>query len=305
MNIAYFGNGLRGVKCLLSLCEAGFKPAAVVVEPNKMGNDSVFSTAQQLGISTYVPQNVNSIEFISDMRSLSLDLMILSGYTKILKKDILAIPTRGTINLHGGKLPEYRGGSPINWQVINGELSGGCAVLYVDEGIDTGDIIEQRLYPIAPDETAGEIINKTLDIFQEILVNAVTQIASNTVRALKQDPQEGTYYCKRYPDDGRILWDRMSASDVHNLVRGLNGKGLPGAFTFLNGTKIVLWKTVLLERKIVSVPGNITLKHSNGVVVMCKDRCILITEIKKDGFDDVLKTSEMPFSFFARKTFDS
>ncbi|MBF0518541.1 MAG: methionyl-tRNA formyltransferase [Nitrospirae bacterium] len=305
MNIAYFGNGLRGIKCLLSLIEAGFKPLAVVAEPKHTGDGSLFSMAQRLDIPTYAPQNVNSTRFINILKSLSLDLMILSGFTKILKKDILAIPHKGTINLHGGKLPQYRGGSPINWQVINGETTGGCTVLYVDEGIDTGDIIEERLYPIGANETAGEIISKTLAIFQEILVNAVTHIDSSTLKTTKQNLQEGAYYCKRYPKDGKINWALMRASDVHNLVRGLNGEGLPGAFTSLNDEKITIWKTVLLERTIISVPGNIALKHRDGIVVMCKDRCILVLEIKKDGLNDVLKPSAMPFSYFARKTFDS
>lgn len=281
MNIVYFGNNPRGVKCLEALHEAGFTPSAVVIHhqvPNIPG--SVHALAKQLGLPCYDPKNVNSSEFLTKLRKLQPDLMILTGYNQLLKRDILQIPPKGTINLHGGYLPYYRGGSPINWQIINGETTGGCAIIYVDEGIDTGDIIVQELYDIHPDATVGEIIPKTLEIFPRLLVDAVKQIENGTVHAVKQDPLAGTYYCKRYPWDGQIFWDQMTAVQVHNLVRALNGPNLDGAFTFLEGEKVVILRTKLLIPLIKGIPGRIALKQEGGVVIVAKDRGLLVTEIK-------------------------
>ncbi|MCP4373426.1 MAG: methionyl-tRNA formyltransferase [Deltaproteobacteria bacterium] len=281
MNTVYFGNNPRGVKCLDALHEAGFTPSAVVIHhqaPNNTG--PVHVLARQLALPVYDPKNVNSPTFLEELRKIQPDLMILTGYNQILRRDILQIPLKGTINLHGGYLPYYRGGSPINWQIMHGETTGGCAIIYVDEGIDTGDIIAQELYEIHPEATAGEVVQKTLEIFPRLLVDVVKQIQNGTVQVVKQDPSAGAYYCKRYPQDGQIFWDKMTAVQVHNLARALNGPGLDGAFTFLNGEKIALLKTRLLDMLIKGVPGRIALKREGGVVVITKDRGILVITIK-------------------------
>jgi len=283
MRIVYFGNNIRGVICLEALHENGFDISAVVVHhgaPDEALPTSVHHLAKGLSIPVFDPGNVNAPDFISKLQGLSPELMILCGYNQILKREILDVPSKGTINLHGGYLPYYRGGSPINWQILNGETVGGCAIIYVDEGIDTGDIIAQELYPIGPDEIAGEVIEKTLRIFPVLLINAVKQIEDGRVRPIKQDLSVGTYYCKRYPRDGQIFWGRMTALQIHNLVRALNGPHLPGAFSLLDGRKIIIWKTKLLENPVAGPPGRIALKEKDGVIVIAADNGILVTEIK-------------------------
>ena len=141
------------------------------------------------------------------------------------------LPPLGTINLHGGKLPEYRGAAPINWQIINGETSGGCSIIYVDEGIDTGDIIAQEIYPIEAHDTHASILEKTLEIFPRLLIQVLEQIENGTVKAQKQDPHAGSYYIRRYPSDSEINWDRLTDIQVHNLVRGMFGP-YPGGIFF-------------------------------------------------------------------------
>jgi methionyl-tRNA formyltransferase len=106
------------------------------------------------------------------------------------------------------------------------------------------------------------------------------QIEDGSVHAVKQDPQAKTYYCKRYPWDRQIFWDKMTAGQVHNLVRALHGPNLPGAFTFLEGEKIVILRTKLLAPLIRGVPGRIALKQQDGVVIIAKDRGLLVTEIE-------------------------
>ncbi len=280
MKIVYFGNNPRGVVCLEALCDAGFTPAAVVIHHQaSCSAGTVHGLAVQREITVYDPKRVNAPEFINELKTLQPDLLILTGYNQILRHEILQIPPKGAINLHGGYLPYYRGGSPINWQILKGERTGGCAIIYVDEGIDTGDIIAQELYDIHPDATAGDVIQQTLDIFPRLLVDVVRQIEQGTVRAVKQDLTVGAYYCKRYPQDGQIFWDTMTAAEVHNLIRALHGPNLPGAFTFLNGKKIVVLTSKLLTTEIKGVPGRIALKQDGGVVVTAKDRGLLLLDL--------------------------
>ena len=291
MKIIYFGNNIRGVQCLKALAEAGYVIASVVVHPDaadKSRSESVSFLAKQLGIRVLAPKNVNSSAFLADLQMLRPDLMILSGYNQILKKEVLSLPVKGTINPHGGRLPHYRGGSPINWQIINGESEGACSILYVDEGIDTGDLLAQEPYAIGPDETAAEVTKKTLEIFPALLIDVVRKIQSGTLKPIKQDVSAGNYYCKRYPKDGKIQWDQMNAQEVHNLVRALNGPNLPGAFTFLDGKKIIVWKTKLTEQSIKGVPCRIAVKSEEGLMVICRDKAILVSEIKENENPEIL-----------------
>ncbi len=281
--ILYFGNGARGVKCLEAVHEAGLDIIGVVVHGGmKDSSDphSLAACARSLGLPLHDPKGVNSSEFVKVVRELKPDLKVLSGYTQILRKEILSVPPRGTINLHGGRLPDYRGASPIHWQIINGEESGGCAILYVDEGIDSGDILAQREYEIGPEATAGEIIARTLEIFPALLVDVLKDLAAGRARGVKQDREAGSYYCKRYPWDGEIDWKQMTDVQVHNLVRALHGPALPGAFTFLGKEKVVVLRSRLLEETVCGSPGRIALKRADGVVVLCANRGLLVQELE-------------------------
>lgn len=280
MRIVYFGNNPRGAICLKTLIKAKHDVIGVVLHHNTSNpTNSVYQIAKENNLLVFSPQIVNSQDFCDVLRSLNPDLFILSGYNQIINNNIISIPNLGAINLHGGRLPNYKGGSPINWQIINGETEGACTILFVDEGIDTGDIICEESFSIGPNETAGEIQEKVLQIFPSLLLIVLDQIKEGTVEFKKQNHLDGIYYCKRYPSDGYINWQQLNAVQIHNLVRGLNGPNLPGAFTYLNDQKITVWRTKLIEEAIKGVPGRIALKKPEGVVVIAKDKGILITEI--------------------------
>lgn len=282
MKILYFGNNIRGIKCLEALVENGRHEEiiGVVTPPNKMSEMAL--KAKELGFQVMQPEKVNEEKCIREIRSLKPDVFILSGYNHILKKQILSIPPMGAINLHGGKLPEYRGVAPINWQIINGETMGGCAILFVDEGIDTGDIIAQELYEITMKDTAATILEKTLELLPRMLIDVLDEMERGTVKRVKQGLLKGCYYTRRYPRDGKILWKEMTALQVYNLVRAL-AKPYPGAFFYYRGKKIIVNKTSLLEEEIRGVPGRISLFRRGGVVVIAKDRGVVIEEISVDG----------------------
>jgi len=279
MNIVYFTKGQRGSVCLAHILKKGYNVIAVigVVQENEVDR-----LAKEYGYPVLLMEKINSPDSVQQLKELGADLFVLCGYNKIIKKQVIEIPPLGTINLHGGKLPEYRGAAPINWQIINGETSGGCSIIYVDEGIDTGDIISQVIYDIEPEDTHASILEKTLEIFPGMLAQVLEQIENGTVQAQKQDPLAGSYFSRRYPRDSMIDWGELTDIEVYNLVRGMHGP-YPAAFTFRGNTKVEIDRTLLLEETINGIPGRVPQKRGNHVVVLARNRGLVIEEITVDG----------------------
>lgn len=288
MKLVYFGKGVRGESCLRALLDRGEKVLAVVIEPGETFALAEMARANEIPVLQ--PASPNAEDFVDSIRDLGPDLFVLAGYSKILKKRVIDVPKQGAINLHGGKLPEYRGVAPINWQIINGETTGGCCILYVDEGIDTGAILAQEHYAIFPEDDAGTVLTKTLEIFPKLLLRVLDELKAGTAKPVPQNRNEGCYYTRRRPEDGQIDWNATTAEQVHNLVRALT-KPYPGAFTFLNGQKIYLRKTSLIERTIRGVPGRIPLKDSQGMVVLAKDRGLMIEKVSLGETDDAVEAA--------------
>jgi methionyl-tRNA formyltransferase len=276
MNIAYFGNGPRGVRCLEEVLEHGYRVCAVV---GHSVNSDVVQKAACLRIPAYFPQKVNSPDFVSQLQGVAPDLFVLSGYNQILHQPLIHMPPLGVLNLHGGKLPEYRGVAPINWQIIKGEMMGGCCIILVDEGIDTGDIVEQANYEIAEDDTAGDIVDKQLELFPPMLIRAIQGIETGSISPVKQDPEQGAYFIRRYPKDSRIHWSDMTAQAIHKLIRAMQGPSYPPAFSFYKGEKYSFHKSRMMRENIVGTPGRVALKRREGVVVIARDRGLLISRV--------------------------
>jgi len=279
MNIVYFTKGQRGSTCLAAILEKGYSVNAVI---GVVREEEIDRLAKKHGIPLVLLDKVNSPDSVQRLKDFTPDLFILCGYNKIIKKDVIEIPPLGTINLHGGKLPEYRGAAPINWQIINGETTGGCSIIYVDEGIDTGDIIAQEIYPIEPDDTHASVLKKTLDIFPRLLLQVLAQIEKGTVQAQKQDPLAGNYFGRRYPRDSMIDWEEMTDIQVHNLVRGMFGP-YPAAFTYRDGVKIEIDRTELLEDTVSGSPGRVERIYGGDVVVTARNRGLLVKQITVNG----------------------
>ena len=279
MNIVYFTKGQRGSTCLAHILKNGYIVGTVIGVEQE---DEIDNLAERYGFPILLLDKINSPESVLQLKELDPDLFVLCGYNKILKNPVIEIPPLGTINLHGGKLPEYRGAAPINWQIINGEDTGGCSIIYVDEGIDTGDIIAQEIYPIAPEDTHASVLDKTLEIFPRLLVQVLEQVESRTVQAQKQDPLAGSYFSRRYPKDSKIDWSGMTDVQVNNLVRGMHGP-YPAAFTYRGDIKVEIDRTELLEETITGIPGRVAQKQANQVVVLAKNRALVILEITIDG----------------------
>jgi len=283
VKIAYFGNGVRGKVCLEALLNAGKNICCVIVQP-KNGNvpqSDITNIAKSNGIDILAPDDINSQQSEADIRKYSPDMLILSGYSKIIKQNIIDT-AEYAVNLHGGRLPYYRGASTINWQIINGEAVGGCAVIQVLPGIDTGDIYASAEYEIKPDDNYGDVLEKTLELFPTMLLDVVSHIEDGTLKPVEQDLSVGAYYCSRGPEDGQIFWKTSTAKEIYNLIRSLTAP-MPGAFTYYDKKKIVISEAELCAEKIVGAKGKMVLRRGDGYVVPASDGCLIIKKVIVDG----------------------
>lgn len=268
MRIIFCGQGERGQRCLDYLIKYGYKPILLVGEFEKTNDLPVF----RLG-------NINSSRSITKLKKLKPDLIILANFIQILKQPVIDIPKKGVINLHGGKLPEYRGASVLNWQIINGEKEIGISIIIVDQGIDTGDIISQKRWLLKSTDTINNVVRLTLKYFPPMLLKAVKQIEAGTIKRTRQDLSKGKLYRKRRPEDGLINWRNWRAVQVINFVRALT-KPYPGAFTDINGVKTIIWKAKVLSKKISSRPGMVVTTIVGKPAIRAKDKVVLLTSFE-------------------------
>lgn len=297
MRILYMGNKNRGVVCLQALLNHGEDIVGVVTPPDSK-IESWYKSLKEFAIEKRLPVfqsvNVNASKFVQKVRNMHPDLIVMAGYNQILKKSIIEVPKKGVLNLHGGKLPEYRGSSMLNWMIINGETEGGIAIILVDEDIDTGSIVLQKRFEIKLQETIKDVVNKTDRIFPSLLIEAIEKIENNTVEITHQRLEEGTYYHSRCPRDGEIDWNRYSAKQVYDLVRALTHP-YPGAFTYFNDKKLFIWKASLLEENIRGIPGRVCRRRPGGVVVIAADCGLLVETVQLEN-----KNEYKANSFFAK-----
>ena len=293
MRILYLGNNVRGARCLETILEAGEQVAGVIAHPEPLRErpgESVKQIALDRGLPLLQPERINGAAARHWMVELEPDLGVLVGYNKILRQSVIDIPRLGCINLHGGKLPEYRGAAPINWQLINGDTTGGCCVLYVDAGIDTGDIISQERFPIGLDDDAASVLARTLEIFPPMLTDALAAIREGRVEREKQDPEVGCYYAKRYPQDGRIDWRFSTAKQVYDLVRALVPP-YPGAFTYLGDEKVIVRRAALMSEEVRGAAGRVLLWRDDSAVVGTADRAVRIDLVESESLGQMAPRS--------------
>jgi methionyl-tRNA formyltransferase len=278
--IVYLTNGPRGLHCLRALLAAKEPVAGVIGHAGSEGSEAA-QIAAGAGLPYRAPKGPNDPATLAWIRGLGPRLAVMSGYSRIVKKAFLDAFPDGVINLHGGPLPAYRGGSPLNWQILRGEREIGISVMFTDEGIDTGPVLARDTFPLGPDETIDQVVAKTLPRFERLLLGVLDAQRRGALRPEPQDPARARYFAKRLPEDGFIDWRAMSAQQVHDLVRALSGS-YPGAFTFHRGRKVVLERTRLLPETIIAPPGRVLARRAEGVEVACADRALLVVAARDE-----------------------
>ena len=286
MKIAFLGSHELGRITLEALVETENKIAAVVTPAiDDEWYSGVEEVAGKYNLSCYQTENINQKRFVNLFRKEDIDLIVSVNFNQILKKEIIEVPQRGCINVHASLLPKYRGRAPLNWAIINGEDKTGVTVHFIDEDIDTGDIILQRKIPINHDDYISDIMTQVKEIYPEIVLDAIDKIKNDAVVPESQK-REGFYCPKRSPEDGLIDWSKDSA-DIYNLIRAVSHP-YPGAFTYLEGDKVFIWRAELLPEKKegsknnTAKPGEIIDKTEQGYIVKCGQGEILLTEIESE-----------------------
>lgn len=275
------------VPSLKVLIEEGIEILGVITQPDKpkgrgkkMSMPPVKEEALKYGIDVYQPKKVKDKEFVEFLKSLNPDIIVVVAFGQILSKEILSIPKYGCINVHASLLPKYRGAAPINWVIINGEKTTGITTMYMDEGLDTGDMILKAEIEIGSEETAGELHDRLCILGGEVLRDTLKLIKENKAPREVQDDSLSCYAPMMDKSLGSIDWNK-SAKDIFNLIRGTNP--WPSSFTKYKGQTMKVWKSKVLDKKSNEKPGTVLKVDQNGIYVSTKDGILLIEEIQMPG----------------------
>ena len=278
LNILFMGTPDFAKESLEALYNAGYNILGVVTNPDKpkgRGMKMIASPVKQLAIENNIPiyQPIkirNNEEFIKEIKELNPDIICVVAYGKILPKEILDIPKYGCINVHGSLLPKYRGAAPIQWAIINGEKTTGITTMYMDIGMDTGDMILKEEVEIGEDETTGELWERLSKIGGTLLVKTINLIEKGKAPREKQG-EDYTVAPMLSKEMAQIDWNKKSSKDIKNLVRGLDP--IIGAYTFINNKKIKIWKVNIISNKEFAIKFNIEVqKYKNGEVLLANDK---------------------------------
>jgi len=299
LNVLFMGTPDFAKESLESLVNSGYNVIGVVTNPDKpkgrgmkMIPSPVKEFAIEKNIPIYQPLKVrNNVEFIEEMKDLNPDVICVVAYGKILPKEILDIPSLGCINVHGSLLPKYRGAAPIQWAVINGEKQTGITTMYMDIGMDTGDMILKETVDIGEDETTGELWERLSALGGKLLVDTLKLIEEGKAPREKQS-EDFSMAPMLNKEMAEINWEEKSGLEIKNLVRGLNP--IMGAYTYINDKKIKLWKVQMLSfNEFISKynvnPENIELgkiilaNEKQGLFFKAKDVVIEVVEIQVEG----------------------
>ena len=285
MKIGYFADGPWAQNALrLFLDDESIKIKFICPRYRRPDRD-LESMAVKYGINLIKNRNVNSVEFIKKVKTYVCDLFVSLSFDQIIRKQLIYLPPYSTINCHAGKLPFYRGRNILNWCLINDENEFGITVHYIDEGIDTGDIITQRCFPITDQDTYATMLDRAHIECANLLYSAVKQIQAGTADRIPQSiiHPVGSYCGKREPGDEIINWNDTSRS-IFNLVRAVCSPG-PMALSYLNGEAIRINKVDLIPDAptYIGIPGQVIGKSDEGFLVKTKDSFIRVVEYQYLG----------------------
>jgi methionyl-tRNA formyltransferase len=277
-NIVLYISGDRGVSVLQNLIYTSHKVAKVVTPGPITSKIDYRQLCYQNHIDLLEIDDVNAGYHREQLISGGPpNIAIICGFPTIFRKSLIDIPKYGTINLHAGKLPEYRGGSPLNWQLINGEDDITISIIQVDAGIDTGPVLAVSNFPISSDTDICEVHETVNGLFPSLVESLLVQIENRTVVTKEQNSEGSCYWHQRNIGDGRISWQDLDAVRVHNLVRAIT-RPYPGAFCFWHTDKVTIFKTSISEREIRGTPGHVCWVQGDGPYVICRDRAIRLEE---------------------------
>ncbi len=298
MRIIFMGTPDFAVATLEALVRAGHEIPLVVTQPDRprgrhgaLQKSEVRLFAEAQGIPVITPERLRQDTAAQEkLREIAPELIAVTAFGQILPREVLEIPRYGCINVHASLLPKYRGASPIQWAVLNGDERAGVTTMMMDVGLDDGDILEQASIPLDKRETGGSLFRKLAPLGGELLVKTIADLEAGTMPRTPQNALEATKVGMFTKQSGRIDWSE-SAERIERMVRGLNP--WPSAFTELRGRQLKLWETELADSAALSgedvrccaaLPGNGSL-YTDGRVLYarCGEGVLRILELQLEG----------------------
>jgi methionyl-tRNA formyltransferase len=286
MKVLFWGTPEFALPSLRGLSDEGHEIVGVVTQPDRPAGRGRHTTASPVkqfaleeGIHVLQPERPRGDEFLSEIRELGADVSVVVAYGHILRPDVLAVPPRGSINLHGSLLPLLRGAAPVHWAIIEGHDVSGVTIMQMEADLDAGPILYQVEEPIRPDESMGELGMRLSEIGAEALVETLAMLEEGEVKAVTQDHTRATYAPKVGREMARLNL-ALPAVELARWIRGLDD--YPGAWTTLNGQPVKLFDPRVEIRE--GQPGEvIDLDHEVGVLVGTGEHAVRIREVQPPG----------------------
>lgn len=285
MRMIFMGTPDFAVPCLREMILQKHDIAAVVTQPdrakgrgNKLAAPPVKILAEESGIPVYQPDKIKTGEFTQILKDLKPDVIIVVAFGQILSQEILDIPILGCINVHASLLPKYRGAAPINWCIINGEKTTGVTTMYMDKGLDTGDMIIKKEIEIGENETAGELHDRLMELGASALSATMTLLCTGAVRRIPQNNGEASYAPIMTKSLGRIDWSKP-AHEIRNLIRGTYP--WPGAFSSYKGRIFKILSAAAIEENNKNENiGSVSRVNRDSIVISCGAGSLRIEELQ-------------------------
>lgn len=275
-----------GVRCLSVLLAHGIEVALVVTHRDNPKENIWFASVAELaelhGIPVITPDNPNTSDVLEQIKALQPDFLFSFYYREMFKRELLEIPKRGALNMHGSLLPKYRGRVPVNWAIIKGETETGATLHYMTEKPDNGAVVAQQAIPILPNDTALEVFQK-VTVAAEITLNAcLPALLAGTAKPVPQDLSQGAYFGGRKPEDGIIDWSQ-DARSIHNLVRAV-APPYPGATTQLLGKPMRILQTLVSTRTVTNETPAFYVEEGTAYAI-CGQGELRIIRFELDGVE--------------------
>ncbi len=287
-NIMFMGTPEISATCLRRLIDDGHGISAVVTREDKprgrghvMTPTLVKTLALEHGIPVYTPKTLRDEEFAAILDEYKPELIVVVAYGKILPKSVIDYPKYGCINLHVSLLPKYRGAAPMQRAIMEGESETGVTVMYMDEGLDTGDILSVEKFPISPTDDFEAIHDRSADVGAGLLSETIEKIEKNETQRIKQDDTLATYASKVEREDCKLDFT-LSAKKLDFIIRGVTP--IPGAFAYLNGKMLKINKATPIDKK--GAPGEVVEVSDKGdgyFIVACGEGALKISIVIPEG----------------------
>ncbi|OQY58617.1 MAG: methionyl-tRNA formyltransferase [Desulfobacteraceae bacterium 4572_88] len=282
--IVFMGTPNFSVFPLYLLHKNGYEVPLVVTQPDrrkgrgrKLLPPPVKVTAVELGYEVAQPASMKSDAFAERIRDIRPDLFVVVAFGHILPASLLSIPRLGAINIHASLLPKYRGPAPIQWAIIKGEKESGVTTMFMDKGLDTGDILLTEKTDITPDDTAASLHDRLSLMGADLLIRTLKAFEDEEITPVLQDHSQATYAPMLSKKDGHLNW-KKSANALESFIRGMTP--WPGAFTFHGDNRLKIFKAELISSDSDAAPGTVLRGFSNELRIATGDGALSVLEIQ-------------------------